>query len=148
MRSYQPSTCSFCDWKQKSYFWEGPKVLSKLYVHTQHDLKHLSSRIRRIEGLENLTKLDVLDLHGNQIKEVTRLDHLSELRVLNLAGNLIELVDNLSGMDALTELNLRRNRIRSVVSPVHPDGDVLRQRVNLKWSLYRRQALDLFMHSY
>jgi len=40
--------------------------------------------------LENLTKLDVLDLHGNQIRDIENLGHLSELRVLNLAGNQIE----------------------------------------------------------
>ena len=63
-------------------------------------------------------KLDVLDLHGNQILCVENLNHLSELRVLNLAGNIIVEVDNLMGMDALTELNLRRNRIRTVVSRI------------------------------
>ena len=41
-------------------------------------------------GLETLIKLDVLDLHGNQIKIIENLNHLCELRVLNLAGNQIE----------------------------------------------------------
>ena len=72
-------------------------------------------RIKKIECLDSLTKLDVLDLHGNNISRVESLDHLAELRVLNLAGNLITQVDSLSGMDALTELNLRRNRITTVV---------------------------------
>ncbi len=66
--------------------------------------------------MDSLTKLDVLDLHGNQISYIENLNHLSELRVLNLAGNKIEHVDNLMGMDALTELNLRRNHVRTVVS--------------------------------
>jgi len=51
-----------------------------------------------------------------QIKRIENLDHLSDLRVLNLAGNLIQHVENLTGLDLLTELNLRRNKIRSVVS--------------------------------
>ena len=73
-------------------------------------------RIKKIECLDSLVKLDVLDLHGNHITRVENLNHLTELRVLNLAGNLIVEVDNLMGMDALTELNLRRNRIRTVAS--------------------------------
>ena len=76
----------------------------------------LLCRIKKIECLDSLVKLDVLDLHGNHISRVENLNHLTELRVLNLAGNLIVEVDNLMGMDALTELNLRRNRIRTVVS--------------------------------
>ena len=47
-------------------------------------------RIQQITGLESLVKLDVLDLHGNQITTVQNLNHLTELRVLNLAGNQIE----------------------------------------------------------
>ncbi|XP_055755870.1 leucine-rich repeat-containing protein 49-like isoform X2 [Salvelinus fontinalis] len=71
-------------------------------------------RIQRICSLDNLTKLDVLDLHGNQISQIGNLSHLSELRVLNLAGNCISRVDNLQGLDSLTEINLRRNCISTV----------------------------------
>ena len=63
-----------------------------------------------------MTKLDVLDLHGNQIEKVENLGHLEELRVLNLAGNNITHVNNMAGMEALAELNLRRNKIITVVS--------------------------------
>ena len=96
-------------------------------------------RIKRIENLDSLTKLDVLDLHGNrasiyqsfltqcltcinihillvQISKIENLNHLKELRVLNLAGNDIQHVANISGMMALAELNLRRNKICIVVS--------------------------------
>ncbi|GFO46246.1 leucine-rich repeat-containing protein 49 [Plakobranchus ocellatus] len=72
------------------------------------------SRIRKIENLDSLMKLDVLDLHGNQISKIENLNHLTELRVLNLAGNSISHVDELSGIDSLAELNLRRNKIRTV----------------------------------
>ncbi|XP_052340286.1 leucine-rich repeat-containing protein 49 [Oncorhynchus keta] len=71
--------------------------------------------IQRICSLDNLTKLDILDLHGNQISQIGNLSHLSELRVLNLAGNCISRVDNLQGLDSLTEINLRRNCISTVV---------------------------------
>lgn len=91
-------------------------------------------RIRKISGLENLIKLDVLDLHGNmvslvttvdwttfhlisplQIREIECLNHLSHLRVLNLAGNDLTCVSGLAGLQALAELNLRRNRVTHVV---------------------------------
>ncbi|GFO31885.1 leucine-rich repeat-containing protein 49-like protein [Plakobranchus ocellatus] len=71
-------------------------------------------KIRKIENLDSLMKLDVLDLHGNQISKIENLNHLTELRVLNLAGNSISHVDELSGIDSLAELNLRRNKIRTV----------------------------------
>ena len=51
-----------------------------------------------------------------QISKIERLNHLCELRVLNLAGNAIHLVENLSGLESLAELNLRRNKISAVVS--------------------------------
>ena len=51
-----------------------------------------------------------------QISKIERLNHLCELRVLNLAGNSIHLVENLSGLESLAELNLRRNKISAVVS--------------------------------
>ncbi|PVD20176.1 hypothetical protein C0Q70_20671 [Pomacea canaliculata] len=74
----------------------------------------LTAELRRLKIWIRFLKLDVLDLHGNQISTIENLSHLSELRVLNLAGNQIVLVDSLSGLDALAELNLRRNKIRAV----------------------------------
>ncbi|XP_051898655.1 leucine-rich repeat-containing protein 49 isoform X2 [Pristis pectinata] len=71
-------------------------------------------RIKNISNLENLTDLDVLDLHANQISRMENINHLTELRVLNLAGNLIVHAENMNGLDSLTELNLRRNRIETV----------------------------------
>lgn len=70
--------------------------------------------IERIRNLQNLNKLDVLDLHSNKITKIENINHLSELRVLNLANNLITAVENLNGLISLTELNLRRNLIESV----------------------------------
>ena len=87
-------------------------------------------RIRYITGLESLTKLDVLDLHGNlvgqthvwavdfficsQIRDISNLSYLIHLRVLNLAGNDISVVEDLNGLLSLAELNLRRNKITHV----------------------------------
>lgn len=67
--------------------------------------------------MHNLTKIEVLDLHGNQILHVTGLTTLSELKVLNLAGNQIRHVGviDLQGLKSLQELNLRRNRIKKLL---------------------------------
>ena len=71
------------------------------------------NRIRGIENLAPLTKLDVLDLHSNLISKVENLSTLSELRVLNLAGNQIRRVENIAHLQSLTELNVRRNQIEN-----------------------------------
>lgn len=70
-----------------------------------------------MEGLKYLQKLEVLDLHGNQITQVAGLSTLSELKVLNLAGNQIRIVgtNDLQGLCSLQELNLRRNRLRRLL---------------------------------
>ena len=65
-------------------------------------------------GLEAIPRLDVLDLHSNQIESITHLEHHAELRVLNLAGNQLKSVHNVRGLRALTELNARKNQITTV----------------------------------
>lgn len=74
-------------------------------------------RIKKIEGLDHLTKMEVLDLHGNQINQVGGLSKLKELKVLNLAGNQIRTIstNDLCGLHSLQELNLRRNRLRKLL---------------------------------
>lgn len=74
-------------------------------------------RLRRIEGLNMLKKIEVLDLHGNLITHVNGLGSLSELKVLNLAGNQIRYigVGDFQGLTSLQELNLRRNRIKKLL---------------------------------
>ena len=44
------------------------------------------NQITSISNLSIMKKLDVLDLHSNEISEIQGLDSLRELRVLNLAG--------------------------------------------------------------
>ena len=72
------------------------------------------NRIRSTEGLESLTNLDILDLHGNQITSVTHTNRLATLRVLNLAANSLKELPCLDGLASLQELNVRRNRIVKV----------------------------------
>jgi leucine-rich repeat-containing protein 49 len=66
--------------------------------------------------LDALTRLEVLDLHGNQLTSLAGLSPLADLKVLNAAGNQLRMVteNELRGLSALEELNLRRNRIRRV----------------------------------
>ena len=54
--------------------------------------------------------------NNEKISKVENLNHLHELRVLNLAANQIKVVENLRGLDSLVELNLRRNQIDDIVS--------------------------------
>ncbi|CAH1981368.1 unnamed protein product [Acanthoscelides obtectus] len=77
----------------------------------------LHSRIKKIEGLDHMKKIEVLDLHGNQISQVGGLSALMELKVLNLAGNQIRIISSrdLHGLHSLLELNLRRNRLRKLL---------------------------------
>lgn len=51
----------------------------------------------------------------SQISKIENINHLSELRVLNLARNLLSIVENLNGLDSLTELNLRHNQVSAIV---------------------------------
>jgi leucine-rich repeat-containing protein 49 len=75
------------------------------------------SRLRKIEGLNALKKIEVLDLHGNQITHVGGLGSLTELKVLNLAGNQIRYIGlgDFQGLTSLQELNLRRNRLKKLL---------------------------------
>lgn len=63
-----------------------------------------------------MSRLEVLDLHGNRINEVQNLKNQKELKVLNLAGNEIKSIGarDLEGLHSLQEMNLRRNQIKSL----------------------------------
>lgn len=51
-----------------------------------------------------------------QITKIENLNHLHELRVLNVAANKLKVIENLHGLHSLVEFNLRRNYITDVVS--------------------------------
>lgn len=63
-----------------------------------------------------LNVLRIPPLFFLQIAKIENVNHLCDLRVLNLARNLLSHVDNLNGLNSLTELNLRHNQISFVVS--------------------------------
>lgn len=97
------------------------------------------NRLKVIENLECLKKLDVLDLHrcdgqrsgcsscvgthaglrllplcSNEIEQMQNLNELRELRVLNLGGNKIVALEGVDKLSLLNELNLRRNAISRI----------------------------------
>ena len=51
----------------------------------------------------------------SKITKIENLNHLHELRVLNIAANKIKTVENLHGLHSLVEFNLRRNYITELV---------------------------------
>jgi len=71
--------------------------------------------------VRRLTRLEVLDLHGNQLVSAAGLNCLTDLKVLNLAGNRLRSLSpsDLSGLRVLRELNLRRNRLRKILGLQH-----------------------------
>ena len=50
-----------------------------------------------------------------KIAKIENLNCLKDLRVLNIAANEIKIVENLDGLNSLVELNLRRNKIEEIV---------------------------------
>lgn len=88
-----------------------------MYCYLNTLFCNLHFRLKDIEGLQTLTKMEVLDLHGNQIQTVSGLSTLTELKVLNLAGNQLKFigVEDFCGLSSLQELNLRRNHLRKLL---------------------------------
>ncbi|RLN89798.1 hypothetical protein BBJ28_00012783 [Nothophytophthora sp. Chile5] len=56
----------------------------------------------------------ILACNDNEIDKMQNLNELRELRVLNLGGNLISTLENIENLTLLTELNLRRNQIHRI----------------------------------
>lgn len=50
------------------------------------------------------------------IGKIENVDNLQKLQFLNLSGNLLTKVDSLSSLESLVELNLRRNKIHTLVN--------------------------------
>jgi len=92
-------------------------ILSVIKKCTIQIVFHFHYRIKRIDGLKALHRLEVLDLHGNQLTQVGGLQSQGELKVLNLAGNQIKILGSLdlTGLRSLRELNLRRNRLKCLL---------------------------------
>ena len=62
--------------------------------------------IRKIEGLDSLTKITDLSLYNNKIEELSGLDNLNKLNVLSVGCNLIRKAD-----DAINYLKGLKNEL-------------------------------------
>ena len=70
---------------------------------------NLIHRIQNLDGLENLTSLD---LSYNKIKHIKGVKHLKKLKELYFVQNGISRIEELDGLENLTSLELGANRIR------------------------------------
>ncbi len=70
--------------------------------------------IADLDGIEQLTRLEVLDLYGNQIRELSPLAGLRRLRYLDLGSNQVEEVTALSSLKSLQVLLLADNAVTEV----------------------------------
>ena len=70
---------------------------------------NLIHRIQNLDGLENLTSLD---LSYNKIKHIKGVKHLKKLKELYFVQNGISRIEELDGLENLISLELGANRIR------------------------------------
>jgi len=72
--------------------------------------------IKKIEGLENNTELVELELYDNKIIKLENINHLSNLIVLDMAFNVIKEITpgSLDGLVNLKKIFLSANKIRKI----------------------------------
>ena len=70
--------------------------------------------IADLGGIDQLTRLEILDLYGNEIRELSPLAGLRRLRYLDLGANRIEEVSALSSLTSLQVLLLADNEVTEV----------------------------------
>jgi protein phosphatase 1 regulatory subunit 7 len=63
-------------------------------------------RLRNIEGLEGLTKVEILNMRQNLIKNIENLSQLTTLKQIDLYDNLIERIEGLDSLIQLKHLDL------------------------------------------
>ncbi|ESP04370.1 hypothetical protein LOTGIDRAFT_136351, partial [Lottia gigantea] len=71
-------------------------------------------KIKYIENLEKLGKLQVLILSNNMIEKIEKMDKLQKLRELNLAYNMISRLEGLENLILLQTLNVTGNQIEHI----------------------------------
>ena len=96
------------------------------------------SGITDLSGLEHLTNLTELFLHGNQISDISPLASLTNLTGLGLNSNEISNISPLSNLTNLTFLNLYGNQISDISPLVENSGLGVGDEVDL-----RKNNLDL-----
>ena len=70
--------------------------------------------IADLDGIEQLTRLEALDLYGNQIRDLSPLSGLMRLRYLDLGSNRVEEVSALESLKSLQVLLLADNGVTEV----------------------------------
>lgn len=81
---------------------------------TLEQLELYQNHIKRIDNIQHLTNLRVLDLSFNNIRRIEHLETLVNLRELFLSSNKIAKIEGLSTLKELRTLELGSNRIRVV----------------------------------
>jgi len=69
---------------------------------------------RKIQGLDNLTKLHKIFLLSNKFTQIENIGHLTNLKMLELGDNRIRKIENVSSLMHLEELYLGKNKITSI----------------------------------
>ncbi len=70
--------------------------------------------IADLDGIEQLTRLEVLDLYGNEIRNLSPLAGLTRLRYLDLGSNRVEEVSALASLKSLQVLLLGDNGVTQI----------------------------------
>ena len=70
--------------------------------------------IADLGGIEQLTRLEVLDLYGNEIRDLSPLAGLRRLRYIDLGSNRVEEVTDLASLKSLQVLLLADNEVTDV----------------------------------
>ena len=70
--------------------------------------------IADLGGIEQLTRLEALDLYGNEIRDLSPLAELQRLRYLDLGSNRVEEVSALASLKRLQVLLLADNEVTDV----------------------------------
>ncbi|MCJ1339288.1 hypothetical protein MMC09_004577 [Bachmanniomyces sp. S44760] len=78
------------------------------------DLDLYDNLLSHIHGLNDLVRLNSLDLSFNKIKHIKHVNHLKNLRDLYFVQNRIQAIQGLEGLEQLRNLELAANRIREI----------------------------------
>ena len=70
--------------------------------------------IADLDGIEQLTRLEALDLYGNEIRDLSPLSGLRRLRYLDLGSNRVEEVSPLASLKSLQVLLLADNEVTEI----------------------------------
>lgn len=74
-----------------------------------------SCLVSQIEGIEELSMLEKLELYDNHIETIRNIEHLNNLKVLDLSFNAIrEMVPLVGCCPLLEELYIAQNKLRTI----------------------------------